>query len=357
MSIPHRIAICLRLLGALVAMLLPTAVMTQAASELTLLNWDEYIDPALLTRYEKEYGVRIRLVNFASDDDRTRILLAARGGEFDMALVDGDSVSGYGRRGWLVPIGDLHIPNRDNCHPRWVKAHPTTEKYGVPYLWGTTGIAYRTDLVSTPLTSWRQIFEPERSLEGKIYMPPQSRELIDIGLKAVGASINSHQESDYSRARELLLTQKKHVARYDLPAINKESALITGDIAAAFTYNGDALALQEIDNRIRYVTPEEGGVLWADYLVILSASRQPEKAAHFINWLNEAENAAQLALWGNYASPNREAEKLLPASFLGNEAIYPPQSIVERYELDRELPAHILQLRLTIFAEIVSGKM
>jgi len=346
------------LLAVLLFLALPPPLSAQeSVSEITFLNWNDYIDPEILDKFEKEHHIKVRVVNFDSDDGRTRMLIATEGREFDVAIVDGNSLEGYMRRNWLAPIHADKIPNISRIDTRWRTAHPFAATHAVPYFWGTTGIAYRKDLVKQPITSWLQLFRPAPELQGKIYMLPQTRELIDIALKASGHSLNSANEGDYQEARQLLLDQKPFVRKYDFLALNAQSAMLDGSIVAAATYNGDALILHDLDDRITYVTPKEGGVLWVDYLVILAKSERIDMAEKFVNFLNEPENAAQLAIWVQYASPNRDAEKLLPKEFRNNPSIYPPQEILEHYEIDGNLPAKIHQIRSTVFAEVTGGKI
>ncbi len=353
-SAPCCIFICI------VGCLLSVPIFTSAEEtidEITFLNWSEYMDPALIEKFEEQYHIKVRIITFDSDDNRTAMLVATGGRNVDVALIDGQSIEAYRRRDWLAPVNESVIPNISHIDSKWRIAYTGAEEYSVPYFWGTTGIVYRTDLVPTPITSWMQIFRPEPQLHGKIFMLPQSRELIDIALKSLGHSVNATDKAAYEEAHKLLLGQKPFVKKYDNLSLNKNSALIKGSIVAAATYNGDALALINIDKNIKYVTPEEGGVLWVDYLVILAKSEKKKAAEAFLNFLNIPKNAAQLAQFVHYASPNREAEKLLPQEFLNDATIYPSAEILKKYELEHNLPPRIHRVRTTIFADVTSGKI
>lgn len=330
---------------------------SKTVGEITFLTWADYMDPGLIEKFEKENHIKVRLVTFDSDDGRTRMLISTEGEDFDVAVMDGNSMEAYISRSWLLPVSESSVPNLSRIDSKWRNAYPGAESHGVPYFWGTTGIAYRTDLVSEPITSWMQMFKPAPDLQGKLYMLPQNRELLDIALKALGHSLNTTDKNAYRQARDLLLQQKPFVKKYDFLALNEDSGMIDGTVCAAVTYNGDALTLRDINSNITYVTPKEGGVLWVDYLVILAKSHNPRLAETFINFLHEPENAAQLAQFVQYATPNRDAEKLLPKAFLTDTIIYPPPEILEKYELDHKLPAPIQKIRSSIFAEVTSGKI
>ncbi len=348
--------------------LLPTALLTILSAslyaetqtpvqELTFLNWADYIAPEIVENFEKKFNVNLRIITFESDDIRTQMILSTDGENFDVVLVDGNSLEAYSRRKWLAPIDKDSLPNLNELYPQWQTAYTGSAEFAVPYFWGTTGIAYRADLVKTPITKWMQLYNPANELQGKIFMLPQTRELIDITLKTLGHSINSTDKEAYKQVHKLLQSQKPHVKKYDVPAVHEKSALIDGSVVAAMTYNGDALMLRDINENIVYTAPEEGGVLWADYLVVLAKSNKKKLAWEFINFLNEPEIAAELAQYTHYATPNKAAEKLLPKEFLKDTAIYPPKEILQRYEIDEKLPPRIEKLRSSIFSEITRGKI
>ena len=197
-----------------------------------------------------------------------------------------------------------------------------------------------------------------QELHGKIFMLPQSRELIDIALKTLGYSINSSGDPEaYKQAKKLLLAQKQYVRKYDVPAVHEGSSLISGEILAAAAYNGDALALQEFNENITFVIPSEGSILWVDYLVVMAKSDKKKLAMDFINFLNQPRIAAAQAEYMYYASPNAEAEKLLPKEFLTDEVIYPGDDVLEKCEIEHKLPARNYKTRNSIFMEVTRGKI
>ena len=74
----------------------------------------------------------------------------------------------------------------------------------------------------------------------------------------------------------------------------------------------------------------------------------------FINFLNEPKNAAQLAQFVYYATPNRAAEKHLPKEFLTDAVIYPDPALIEKAEFYRELSPRTQKKYNTILPHILS---
>jgi len=321
--------------------------------ELVLLNWSEYIDPELMAKFEQQFNATLRQTYFESDDLRDDMMLETDGKGYDLVLVNGISVDLYRKRGWLSAIDEAQTPNLKHIDSRWLDAFPGLEGYAVPYFWGTMGIAYRKDLVETPLTSWMDILQPADYLHGKIGMVENSRDLLGIALKAQGYSANSTNAKHIKAAGRLLLAQRPYVNSYTYVALNEESALVRGDVIAALVYSGDALMVQEYHEEIDYVVPAEGGNLWVDYLTVLEGSKNKDLAWAFINFLNEAENAAQLAEFVYYATPNKAAEQRLPAEFLEDPVIYPSQAVLSKSEFYKPLPPRAMKKRNSTISQIL----
>ena len=305
--------------------------------ELVFLTWPEYIDPDVVTAFEESRNVKIRFVYFQSDDTRDRLILDANGRGFDIALMNGIAINTYTKRGWLAPITEAEVPNLRHIIPRWRNAFENANQYAMPYLWGTVGIAYRTDLIEEKITSWKQFFNPAKSIGTSIVMIDSSREVIGMALKSLGYSINTKNLAEIRQAEKLLHQQKPFVKDYSYINITEISSLVTGETSMALVFNGDAMAIQEYEENIAFVLPKEGSLLWADYLTVLASSEKKALAFDLINYLNETDVATKISLFSYYATPHREAEKKLPKTFLSNPSIYPDERALERSEAERPL--------------------
>jgi len=318
-----------------------SAVAFGQSRELVFLTWSDYVDPELVSEFESRCDCVVRQVFFETDDFRDELMLESEGSGFDLVMVNGLMLDRYRRRGWLAPIPNTGLANLVHVDPRWSQAFNGAQGYAVPYFWGTMGIAYRKDLVAEPINSWRQIFEPAAELSGKLALIRSARDLLAGPLKALGYSLNTTSPSELAEAEQLLKEQKPHVFSYSYVSLSKDSTLVTGDVVAAVTFNGDALMLQQHNPNIVYVLPEEGSEIWVDYLTVSSSSANKELAWQFVDFLNQPGNAARNARFAYYASPNLAAAALLPAEFLGNRLIYPDAQTLKNSEFYRNLPPRV----------------
>lgn len=321
--------------------------------ELAILNWTDYVDPALVDEFEAKFRVTVREIYFGSDDAREEMLIDTGGSGYDIVIVNGVNLEVYKRRGWLAPLRQDDVPNLKFVDTRWLDAFPASHGYAVPYFWGTLGIAYRKDLVTEPISKWMQLFRPPEQLRGKIGMISSSRDAIGMALKALGYSANSTDRDELREAEQLLLAQRPYVRSYTYPALTEESGLVSGDIAAAMLFSGDALMLKQHHSTIEYVAPAEGGCLWVDYLVVMQSSSNKVLAKSFINFLNEPDNAKRLAEYVYYASPNTAAEQLLAEAFLNDSVIYPSSEIMEKSESYTTLPPRAERMRNMIITRVI----
>ncbi len=337
----------------LVGMFAPPVGAASKPPELVLLNWSEYMDPEVLQEFEREHGVRVREVYFDGDDDRDAMMLETEGRGFDLVLVNGALIETYQRRDWIAPIDASLVPNLRHIEPRWRSSYAGAETHAVPLFWGTLGIVYRSDLVPQPITRWMDILEPHEALRGRIIMINSSRDLLGVVLKALGFSANSTDPRELAAAERLLLAQKPFVKDYFFVLLSADSAIVKGDVLAAMVYNGDGLALMAHEASLRYLVPQEGSVLWVDYLSITSSSPNRALAHRFLNFIHEPERAARLARYLHYATPNRAALALLPPEELQDEAVYPPAELLEKLEAATPLTPAAARLRNEIYHGVV----
>lgn len=326
-----------------------------AKQELVFLTWSEYMDPDLIKEFEEKYKAKIKFVYFETEDKREQLLALTMGKGYDVVLASGIRVESYIMRNWLVPLNSAQIPNIKHIDQKWLSANPKVSAYAVPYLWGTMGIAYRKDLIKEEVTSWKQLFEPVEKLRGKIMMINDTRDAIGMALKSLGYSANSTSSEELAKAEKLLIAQRPFVKRYGYLVLTEESGLLKGDFHMAMLYNGDALTLQDLGPHVGFSVPVEGTNIWCDFLMVMEASPRKDLAMSFINFLNEPENAARLAEYVNFASPNKSALKLLPQEHLKNPIIYPDKEVLDRSEFYKMLPPRVQKKYNTIFSKILHG--
>ena len=252
---------CIRIATMLFLLFFNLPLHAADSNELIFLNWGDYMDPGVLQEFKKRTGITVKETYFESDAERNDILVEADGKGYDLTVSDGVSLQVLANRGWLEPVLYKTMPNLKHIDPRWRTGHPMSEKYGVPYFWGTTGIAYRKDLVNKPVTSWMDLFRPDESLRGRIGMVSETKEAIGLAMKALGHPLNSPETHHLKEVEKLLVEQAPYVKTYQYVSLDKNSSIVNGEVAMAMLYNGDTLMVQEFNENIAFVLPKEGGII------------------------------------------------------------------------------------------------
>ena len=326
---------------------------SQAPDELVIFNWSFYLDPELIKEFEEQQNIRVKII-YIDDEYHRNLLVGADGSRgVDLVFLDERDVHAYKDKGWLAPVDNQKIPNLVNIDEDWITRYPGLVDFAVPYLWGTTGVIYRSDLLSYPITSWMDILQPDAELQGRIQMLGDPDELVWPAMLALGYDIYSDNLEEYQEAINLIEQQRPYVYRYGVVREVDIDSIVQGIISVAMTYNGDALISMAFDDALKYVVPKEGGTLWMDFVAVMEQSRNKEKAYSFINFINDPKNAARNSEFTRYASANRGAFAYLPEEFLENSVIFPDAETLARciaqkplsgwvqYKIDQSL-AHLL---------------
>lgn len=321
--------------------------------KLVLYNWEEYMPESVLAAFYKESGYKVEQIYYETDELKDELVYSTKGKGIDLIIGSRLSFNQYIQAsGILAKIPDDKFPNKSHIDPLWIQNSGKVTEYSAPFLWGTLGIIYRKDLVTSPVTSWKALFEPEDSLKSKIIMLNDARDSMSAALLMLNYSINTTSPKEITEASKVLRKQRPYVRAYRYISLDEHSELIDGSIHMTLGYNGDAMILKESSDSIAYAVPSEGTQLWADFIGVMEASTNKEAAFAFINFINQPERAAFISEELGSASTNKSAEKFMSDEHTQNSLIYPPREILEKSEFLHTLPPRAQSMYNTTFLNI-----
>jgi spermidine/putrescine-binding protein len=299
-----------------------------AERELNLYIWSSYIAPETLRKFEQRHAVRVNVDLYDTNEAMLAKLETARVA-YDVICPSNYPVEILLRQGRLRPLDHAALPHLANVDPRFLdRSHDPGNRYSVPYFWGMTGIAYATRRIEHA-DSWADLWDPRWA--GRILMLDDPREVFAAALKRMGRSLNSRDPALLRQAQALLLEQKPLVRAYN--SSNFEDALLSGDVWIIQAWNGQIARAMEEDATIAFAVPKEGSATYLDSLAIPATAPHPELAHAFIDFVLEAEIAAEICRTMKYSTPNRAAFRLLPDAIRLNPAIFPASDVLDRLEL------------------------
>jgi spermidine/putrescine transport system substrate-binding protein len=287
-------------------------------------NWDVYIDKKgkhrpTLERFEKETGIHVKYSTVILDNGPffAKVQPTLSSGQYtgyDLAVISsGIYFNKFRDLGFLVPLDPDAHPNFDKyAGPKFKDpAFDPGNKLSIPYQGGFTGIGYNPERTGREITSWEDLKDPK--FKGHVGMMGNNEDLPNIALLAVGVDPLKSTHADWEKARAWLDTVKPNVRNfYSQGYID---ALARGDIWISMAWSGDVfqqnLSGEKIGSKLKFVIPDEGGLLFTDNFLILKGARNPVSAMKLMDYYYRPEIAAPLTEYNNYICPVPSAQALV----------------------------------------------
>ncbi len=308
----------------------------QLDAELSVYNWEDYIDEQILRDYEERYGVRIVYDTYASNEDLLTKLQAGAAG-YDVIFPSDYMVTQMIELGLLAEIDVSAMPNFANIGAEFKDPpYDPGNRFCIPYQWGMTGIAYRNGRFAEPPNSWAYLFDPakleELAPEG-INVLNDQRELLSAALFYLGYSPNTTERAELEAARDLILAAKPYWKTFNSEDYYS-TLMVSDEIVLSHAWSGDAAqafwaTYDEAtgEGNWLFTVPQEGAVRYQDNVCIPASSQRQATAQHFMNYLMEPEVAAAITNFTFYPSPNEAAKEFINPDILNNPGIYPPTEV------------------------------
>lgn len=325
------------LLALVCLIVLPTFALMAGCEQnkvvLNVFNWGDYINYDLITKFEKETGIKINYEMF--DTNETMLAKFETGGtKYDLIFPSDYIVEELISKNLLMELDYSNIPNFKYIDAKFKNLpFDSANRYSIPYFWGTLGILYNTDVITEQIDSLRILWDEKYA--GQIMMLDSMRDTIGITLQMLGYSANSTNPVEINEAKNMLIKQKPNANGYYVDEV--VDMMINGDVAIALNWSGAAMDIywQGVKN-IKYVIPKEGTNMWVDCMVIPKTSRYKEEAEMFINFLLDPDNAYANTEYVGYSTPNSEAVKMmeeLNPEVMKIEAFMPSDEVLEKCEV------------------------
>ena len=286
---------------------------------LKVYNWADYIDEDVLAEfpewYKEQTGEDIKVIYQVFDINEVMLTKIERGHEdFDVVCPSEYIIERMMKKEMLLPINRDFGKTPDYIHNlapyiqdelnKMITDGRRVTDYAVPYMWGTAGTLYNTELVTEEeAMTWKSLWDPK--FTNKILMKDSYRdcygtaiiyantERLNKGEVTVEQLMNDNSTEAIATAEEYLKLMKPNIAGWEAD-FGKEM-MTKGKAWINFTWSGDAVwAIEEADAvgvELDYVVPQEGSNVWFDGWVIPKYSRNVKAASYFINYMCQSDIA------------------------------------------------------------------
>lgn len=294
----------------------------------------EYLGENVISDFEKQYGVRVIVENFDSNEMMYTKLMA--GDRYDVIIPSDYMIERLMNEDFLQPLDKSMIPNMENMSDAVLgMSYDPDNTDSIPYFWGSVGLVYNHENVD-PAVIESEGWEILRNTDyaGHIYIYDSERDSFMMAFKALGYSMNTEDPNEINDAYEWLLQMNNTMS----PVYVTDEVIdgmMNGYKDIAVVYSGDAAVVLDENEDMSFYMPSQGTNIWCDAMVIPQNAENPKLAHEFINYMLTYEAAFDNTETVGYTSPNAEVFEEMTSSedLYADNAAYLPRSGYDKDEM------------------------
>lgn len=296
-----------------------TSCSEEAADELFVYNWGEYISDGaddtldVVAAFEEYYHeltgrkIKVHYTTYPSNEDMYAKISSGTS-KYDVIIPSDYMIERMINEDLLLPVKLEETCEKygAECYYSYIGEsyrglyYDPTDTYSVPYTYGRVGIIYNKTMVDeADCNGWDLLWNEKYA--GKILQFNNSRDGFATAQYKLGINVNSTDKADWQKALDELLKQKSIVQSYVMDEIYNK--MESGEAAISAYYAGDYFTMLDINEDLGFYYPENTN-LFVDAMCIPKGSENTEIAALFINFMLSPEPAIANAEYIYYASPN-----------------------------------------------------
>jgi spermidine/putrescine transport system substrate-binding protein len=294
---------------------------TKVQGEVNFANWPAYIDKKggespTLEQFEAATDIEVNYKTVINDNVSffSTIREPLSQGDtvpWDIIVVTDWLIAKMIRLGYLEQLDLSKLPNFE-AHAGEIYKDPTYDpnnEHSVPWQSGITGIAYNVELAGTGISSVNDLFDPE--FKGQVGMMTEMRDTMNLVLLGMNVDPQDATVEDAQAAQQRLIEQRDAGIVRNYYGNDYLQPLEQGDLALTMAWSGDVIGAEITNPDIKFVVPDEGGILWVDNMAIPQNAEHPIDAMMMMDFVYQPKVAAQMTAWINYISPVPEAQGIL----------------------------------------------
>ena len=291
----------------------------------------EYLGENVISDFEKQYGVRVIVENFDSNEMMYTKLMA--GDRYDVIIPSDYMIERLMNEDFLQPLDKSMIPNMENMSDAVLgMSYDPDNTYSIPYFWGSVGLVYNHENVVIESEGWEVLRNTDYA--GHIYIYDSERDSFMMAFKALGYSMNTEDPNEINAAYEWLLQMNNTMS----PVYVTDEVIdgmMNGYKDIAVVYSGDAAVVLDENEDMSFYMPSQGTNIWCDAMVIPQNAENPKLAHEFINYMLTYEAAFDNTETVGYTSPNAEVFEEMTSSedLYADNAAYLPRSGYDKDEM------------------------
>ncbi len=278
------------------------------SKNLAVNNWPLYMEDGALEKFGEETGITVEYAEGINDNNE---LFAT----INEPLSQGDGIGAdiIVPTGWMAgrligldymqEIDFDKVPNRKNLLPN-LESPPwdPDNKFSLPWQVPITGIAYNIAVTGREINSVEDLFDP--AFRGRVGMLAEMRDT--LGLTMLLEGLDPTEPPTFEDAQPAFDRVQEAVDAGQVRSFtgnDYQDDLLAGNFALNVAWSGDVYQLVKDNDDLRFVIPEQGGMIAADTMIMPAPSENMDSVTEWMDFFYDPVNAALVTSFVNYYSP------------------------------------------------------
>jgi len=281
-----------------------------SSGEVNVLMWSDYLPPDYIDAFEAATGITINYTGIGSNEEIINKMKATKGQGVDICSPTNVRSGQWVDLELLQPWDYSRISNMKSVNPAMLRVGDVEWNFGgagshwLPQIWGTEGVAWRTDLYSPPggEPSYGNIWDG--SAEGHTMIRPHSGMLgaglymETIGELESGDVWRAYESEEkmrpiWSKITDFCIKNKKEIQILWNDADTQKNGLLNDGVLVGQTWDGPPLALKIAGEPVHYQAPKEGSLAWVDGMALSVGAANIDQAYAFVDFAYQKEPAGK----------------------------------------------------------------
>jgi len=288
--------------------------------------WDDAVKAAAVDPLKQKYPG----LDFSIDPSGgfTKLLAQKDNPEADVSFIDDSTLAQAAQIGLAQKLDMARIPHAADLYPQ----AKLFGDYGVAVEFGRLGLAYRTDKISKPVTSWNDLWDPD--YKGHVAVgAPTAGGTAWVQFLVAAAELNGGSVDNVEPGFQKLEQLKQQLLTItETNAAQQTQLLQSGDLWITHFWDGRTIALKRQGVSVEFITPKEGAFGTITYIAMIKGSQLTDLDHEFINLMISPEGQVAFGKYIGYGPTNAKAK--LPDEYLKEGVLYGKEQVDRMRVLD-----------------------
>lgn len=327
-----------------------------SSGELNVMFWSDELPESFLKDFTDKTGIKVNFTGFGSNEELLNKLKATGGEGFDLVSPTLNRNLQWAELDVLQPFDMSRVPV-DRVNPAMMKAGAENWNFGgkgqqwIPHVWGTEGIAWRTDLWKPADGTWPSYGDVWADENAGKTMGRAHSMMLGAGLfmeasgqMEPGSMWKAYKSIDdmrpvWEKVTDWCIARKKNIKVIWNDADTQKASLTSGEVIVGQTWDGPPIALKNDGQPVMYRAPKEGSMAWVDGMSIPKGAKNIDQIYAFIDFDYTPEHSGKAIDTHGYNSPVIGADKFAGEKYAKNFAeAYPGDALQKLNPWPAEAP-------------------